>query len=99
MLHLDYNTDLNAETLASMQASGLLYAYLTDVSCTNVALGVITPGDYRWLTLRTSVELYAPIDEDVQWGMQNDQGELDFANLAAYMDIKVGSQKEKSHFI
>ncbi|KAF5398129.1 hypothetical protein PHET_08973 [Paragonimus heterotremus] len=172
MLHLDYNADLNAETLAGMQASGLLYTYLTDISCTNIlvpqlsctecalerfhlngldgkvtvllkvvipretlddptlenelvayklnlkiangqhrcfsavsdyrdeqpdALGVITPGEYRWLALQKTAELYAPIDGDIQWAMQNDQGELDSEKLAAYMDTKVNSQNENFH--
>ncbi|KAF6772613.1 hypothetical protein AHF37_08005 [Paragonimus kellicotti] len=134
LLHLDYNTDLNAETLASMQASGLLYTYLTDSSCTNVGERIndeilddmvivdaicdvccllrnltshvilckynITKVDcLPSFPFELAAELYALIEEDIQWEMQNDQGELDFANLAEYMERKVASQKEKSHLI
>ncbi|KAF5395025.1 hypothetical protein PHET_08772, partial [Paragonimus heterotremus] len=59
----------------------------TNVDCSSFFLFVL------------GVELYATIDNDIQWAMQNGQGELDFANLAAYMNIKVDSQKEKSHLI
>ncbi|KAF5394698.1 hypothetical protein PHET_10561 [Paragonimus heterotremus] len=157
MLHLDYNTDLNAETLAGMRASGLLYTYLTDISCTNILLpqlrctecvlqrfhlngldGKVTVllkvvilretlddptlgnelvaynlnlkianGQNRCFSavseyndeLSDAAELYAPIDEDIQWAMQNDRGELDSVKLAAYMDIKVSQQKEQFHLI
>ncbi|KAF5399503.1 hypothetical protein PHET_07044 [Paragonimus heterotremus] len=61
-----------------------------------VALGVLTPEDYRWLTLQTTAELYAPIDRDIQRATQNVRGERDFKKLALYMDGKVGSQKLKS---
>ncbi|KAF7258792.1 hypothetical protein EG68_03849, partial [Paragonimus skrjabini miyazakii] len=63
------------------------------------ALGVITTGEYRWLAFQTTARLYAPIDGGIQLAMQNDRGELNFANLATYMDTKVDPQKEKSHLI